>query len=260
MEMPPADMAPQAPSGAGEFRLRDAVIIIAANVFGQLVGVAIYVALLAFDAGSFDGMMLQAQTDPWRNHLIVVSGSFGYLMMLPWIARLLRRRRITLAAIGFRRAGLKWFGIALGLFIALKGLTIWGMSYVDDSIVEAGYRTMEGMIGPGSLWSLASVLLVVVAAPLMEETAFRAALYQGLRRHMPGLVAAGISVVAFAAIHVQYAFAGGFAAVIMTAQVAVLGAILMFLYIRSGSLWPGIALHALNNGVTLTVLYMSLPA
>ena len=88
--------------------------------------------------------------------------------------------------------------------------------------------------------------------------AFRGALYQGLSRHMPRLVAATLSVIAFAAIHLQYALAGGLVAIVTTLQVTLLGAVLMFLYMKSRSLWPGIALHALNNGIALIFLFIAL--
>lgn len=260
MAMPPAETAHETAVEPGGFRLRDATLIIAANVLGQVVGLGLYVAVLAIQAGTFDdGIMWRLQTDPHRNHLIVVSGGCGYLLMLPWILHLWRTGRISFRRTGFVWPKPGWFGIALGLFVVLKLLTVWAMSHLDKEVVEAGYRTMEGIAGAGPLWAAMSALLVVVAAPFTEELAFRAALYQGLRRHMPGIAAAGLAVACFAAIHVQYAFAGGLVAVVTTAQVALLGAMLMFLYLKSGSLWPGIALHAVNNALTLAVLFAALP-
>ena len=252
----PEETAPVETTGPGTFRLRDGLIVIAANIVGQFAGFLVYcVAFYLQNGGTVQEVLWSVQTDALRNHLVVVSGLGGYLMMLPWILHLWRSGRINPRAIGFRWPALKWFGIALGLFILLKFLSVWLMSFLDEATVEASYRTMDGIIGTEPWWAAGSALMVVIVAPLLEETTFRAALYQGLSRHMPRLVAAVIAVIGFAAIHVQYAFAGGAAAVVTTAQVTALGAVLMFLYMKSGSLWPGIAVHAVNNALTLAFLF-----
>ena len=237
------------------FRLRDALIIVLGNIVGQLAGALGYGVWLAVAMGTAEGLALKIQLDPWRNHLVLVSGLSGYLFMLPWILHLLSKRRITLSGIGFRWPGMRWFVYALLAFIALKAFSVWLMSLLDEATIEKSYRTMEGVVGTGPLWVFMSAVIVVVAAPLLEETAFRGALYQGLSRHMPRLAAALLATIAFTAIHLQYALAGGVVAIVTTAQVAMLGAMLMFLYMKSRSLWPGIALHALNNGVSLIFLF-----
>lgn len=256
----PAETAQQEVPVSGGFRLRDALIIVLGNIVGQLAGALGYGVWLAVAMGTAEGLTLKIQLDPWRNHLVLVSGLSGYLFMLPWTLHLLRKGRITLSGIGFRWPGTRWFVYAFLAFIALKAFSVWLMSLLDEATIEKSYRTMEGVVATGPLWVFVSALMVVVAAPLLEETAFRGALYQGLSRHMPRLAAALLATIAFTAIHLQYAFAGGLVAVVTTAQVAVLGAMLMFLYLKSGSLWPGIALHAVNNALTLAVLFAALPA
>ena len=256
----PAGAAPSEATRPGAFRLRDALIIVIGNIVGQLAGALFYAVQLAIyaRAGSSDILLSLMQLPPYRNHLILVSGLTGYLFMLPWVLHLLRKGRITLSSIGFRWPGARWFVYAVLAFVALKGLSIWLMSYLDEETIKESYQTMEGIVGTGMLWTLLSAALVVVAAPLLEEMAFRGALYQGLSRHMPRLAAAILATLAFAAIHVQYALAGGMAAIVTTSQVAALGAVLMFLYMKSRSLWPGIALHALNNGVSLIFLFATM--
>ncbi|NIJ40447.1 membrane protease YdiL (CAAX protease family) [Parvibaculum indicum] len=254
---PDADGAPEgAEEGVHGFRLRDAFIIIAATLVGQFLGVIGYGAVLYLTGdGTVQDLLWKIQHDPFRNHMVVVSGFCGYLAMLLWIVHLLRGRRITPSGIGLVRAGGGWFALVLLLFFALKGLSVWLMTFLDEATIEASYRTMDGLVGKETLWAAGSALLVVAIAPFLEEVAFRGALYQGLSRHMPRLVAAGIATLGFAAIHLQYALAGGVVAVVTTAQVLLLGAALMFLYMKSRSLWPGIALHALNNGVSLIFLF-----
>lgn len=99
--------------------------------------------------------------------------------------------------------------------------------------------------GPGPRWLL--WLAVVVAAPVVEEFFFRGFLLEGLRRARLGnLAAVAISSVLFAVIHGQYDLFD------MTA-VLTLGALLAFARIASGSLYLVIALHALNNLVSMAV-------
>ncbi len=87
----------------------------------------------------------------------------------------------------------------------------------------------------------ASALLTTVIAPICEETLFRGYIFAALskwRGWIPGAILTGVL---FGAVHV------GSAPVVDLVPLGVLGFALCFLYRRTGSLYPCIAVHSLNN-------------
>ncbi len=89
---------------------------------------------------------------------------------------------------------------------------------------------------------------VTLAAPLCEEFFFRGIFQRGLAtsRTAPPMRALVVSAVVFSAFHLDPV---GFAARVE------LGLLFGWLFLRTGSLWPGIAAHAANNAVS-SVLFL----
>jgi membrane protease YdiL (CAAX protease family) len=139
---------------------------------------------------------------------------------------------------GFRRPRLgPAVGWSLVAILAYVGLTlIYTLILQPDSgePIETGdnFGTLIG-----------SCVVIVVVAPLMEEIFFRGFLYRILRGRMGLWPALVIDGALFGAVHLT---SGGPLAV---ALIAPLGFLLCLLYERSGSLYPCIALHALNNAI-----------
>ncbi len=106
--------------------------------------------------------------------------------------------------------------------------------------------TLEDLGAEDSRLSLILVgVMVVGVAPVVEEFFFRGFLYTALRRRLPVVLAALFVGVLFGAVHVP---TGAEAA----APLAFLGFVLCLLYERTGSLYPCIALHALQNMLAYT--------
>jgi uncharacterized protein len=97
-------------------------------------------------------------------------------------------------------------------------------------------------------------LVVIVVAPFCEELFFRGMLFTVLRQRMPLWPAAVIDGVLFGFVH---------GSLVIVPILAALGVMFCYVYERTGSIFPTIALHALNNtiaygdqtdwGVALTV-------
>ena len=85
-----------------------------------------------------------------------------------------------------------------------------------------------------------------VIAPIAEETFFRGFVFGGLRAHWPFWAAALVSSLIFGSVHLTT----GPAAIPL---LALLGVCFAYLYERSGSLWPAVIAHALNNALALTM-------
>lgn len=93
-----------------------------------------------------------------------------------------------------------------------------------------------------------NLLLAGVLAPFVEETLFRGVIFGSLRAYFGKWTAAVISAAIFSSLHLQtYGFFPRF----------ILGISLVYLYDKYKSLYPAVALHALNN-IVATLIAASL--
>ncbi|ODA40390.1 type II CAAX endopeptidase family protein [Desulfosporosinus sp. BG] len=101
------------------------------------------------------------------------------------------------------------------------------------------------LLGQSTWYTLIlNLILAGVLAPLVEETLFRGIVFGGLQAHFGKWTAAVISAVIFSGLHLQaYGFFPRF----------ILGIALVYLYNKYRSLYPSVALHALNNIVATLI-------
>jgi membrane protease YdiL (CAAX protease family) len=85
-----------------------------------------------------------------------------------------------------------------------------------------------------------ALLLAAVIGPISEEIFFRGFLFAGLRKAYPFWVAAWISALIFAAMHLVPG---------AIVSLSFMGFLLAWLRERTGSLWPSIVLHMINNAI-----------
>jgi membrane protease YdiL (CAAX protease family) len=90
---------------------------------------------------------------------------------------------------------------------------------------------------------IASALLTTVVAPICEETLFRGYIFGALSKWRGWLPAAALTGALFGAIH------AGSAPAVDLLPLGVLGFLLCVLYRQTGSLYPCIAAHSLNNSI-----------
>jgi len=128
-----------------------------------------------------------------------------------------------------------WFG-----FYAVSAAWVAALSLDEE-------QTLPDELGiEGSTLNLALVIvLITMIAPLGEELFFRGYFFAALRNWKGWVPAAIITGVVFGAIHI------GSAPIGFTVPLGFFGFGLCWLYQRTGSLYPCIALHALNNSVAL---------
>jgi membrane protease YdiL (CAAX protease family) len=93
-----------------------------------------------------------------------------------------------------------------------------------------------------------SALLTTVIAPICEETLFRGYIFPALSKWKGWLPGALITGVLFGGVHYDSAPA------IDLVPLGMLGFMLCVLYRRTGSLYPGIATHSLNNSIAFGAL------
>jgi uncharacterized protein len=147
-------------------------------------------------------------------------------------------------------------GLRRSLIPPLKPAVLTYLAYVGCAIViafliqpEQDDVTKELGYGESDLADVATGFLIVALAPLTEEIFFRGFMFTGLRRRMPFAAAAAISAGLWGLFH--YTGPGTWGVVV---QLVVFGIALSWLYERTGSIWPPIAVHAVNNAIAFAIL------
>lgn len=143
--------------------------------------------------------------------------------------------------VGWRRAA----GMLAALLVVFIVLTaFWSLA------VNPGKEKILEQLGSNesTLLLLLSAGLTCVIAPICEEFLFRGFMFTALRNWKGTLPAALITGLLFGVVHAQSAPA------LDLVPLAALGFGLCLLYRRTGSLYPGIAAHSLNNSIAFASL------
>jgi membrane protease YdiL (CAAX protease family) len=165
---------------------------------------------------------------------------------------IVQRRRVTWRELGLLPASGKWLrtSVMLGVF-ALP--MVWVIGIFSKALLgEPAENTQIDFLmpqQPNLLAFLPSLFAVSLLVPLAEELAFRGLLYGWLRARLGRSTAIALSAVIFGLFHGQPDF--------LPAHIA-LGALLAYIYERSGSLWPAVVLHGVFNGAMLGLFYLAL--
>lgn len=182
--------------------------------------------------------------------ILAAQALFGLcLLAVPLYIASERRRaglRVALGRLGVRRFAPSALGWAL---LALVGYYVFAALF-SALVLEPKQDDIGGDLGVGDetfLVALLAVLLIVVLAPVSEEIFFRGFFFSGLRTKLPFLPAALIGGLAFGLVHLP-------TGVTTVVPLAVLGGVLCWVYERTGSLWPAIAIHMVNNGLALLII------
>jgi uncharacterized protein len=241
---PPPGAAPATPTPALRVPWdgRDvAVTLLAGGGVGLLLSIVLAVFVSALELDPSPALVL----------LVVSLAVYGPLCLFGWWFAI-KRHGATLADAGFRWVGI---GPILLMIPAAIGLIIVTgfLSYVID-LLFGGVPTAQEQVIPGqsSLPVVDLVLLVVAGAlfaPVAEEFLFRGLFFRYLRGRKSLWFAVLVSSIAFAIAHfipilIPVLFVFGIAEALVAE--------------RYNSLYPPIALHALNNGTLFIALFTTL--
>lgn len=156
------------------------------------------------------------------------------------------RSLVSPQALGWRRPQGPWIGpMAIAYFgyvacaIAIAALL---QPHQEDVTRDLGF-------GEGALGSIAAGVLIIAVAPLSEEIFFRGFLFGGMRRAVPFAAAAAISSGIWGLFHYTDPDSWG-----VVLQLTIFGLALAWLYRRTGSIWPTIAVHVINNAIAFALL------
>ncbi len=164
----------------------------------------------------------------------------------------LQQRSLLLQSLGFRRFDV---GTALGMIVALF-LAFYAVNVLYQYLLTTFHlnlQTNDQFILQHSkdapLTTYATLIASVLVAPFCEEIFFRSFVFMGLLRGMPLIAAIIFSALIFAVAHADF---GSFAVLFF------IGLALAFLRWRTRSIWPGVILHALNNGIGALLIVLTM--
>jgi membrane protease YdiL (CAAX protease family) len=190
--------------------------------------------------------LFDSDIDSLASRLALQLALAGTLVGAAYFAANSSGSRATFADLGLRRPR--------GEFIGATLLTYFG--YLGCAIVVAALLapeqedvTRELGVDEGAFAAIAAGVLIIGVAPFTEEVFFRGFMFAGMRRALPFVFAALIPSVIWGLFH--YTGPGSWGVVV---QLSIFGLWLSWLYERTGSIWPPIAVHAVNNAVAFAIL------
>lgn len=214
-------------------------------VFISLGGLVFTVLLLAL-LGLIVGLLPPLDLNVGATIFVVILALmiYGCVCFCAWLF-VLRRRRVGLRQAGFESVSitlmLKMIPLGLGVLL-LNGIVIAASRILFTDVPTATEQVVGGGALPTSGEFAVLTFLVVGVAPVVEEFLFRGLLLRYfLSKMSPSLAVAGAALF-FAAFH---------AIPVLIPALFVLGLFLGWMAYKHNSVYPAIALHAVNNAVAM---------
>ena len=119
---------------------------------------------------------------------------------------------------------------------------LFSPSYDQMQVQELGFSNFTAQHE-----MILAFLALVVAAPIIEEIIFRGYLFGRLKKHTGTIIAIILTSLTFAVLHMQLN---------VGIDVFALSVMLCLLRIVTGSIWAGVLLHMIKNGLAYYVLFV----
>ncbi|MGD0051188.1 MAG: type II CAAX endopeptidase family protein [Vulcanimicrobiaceae bacterium] len=147
---------------------------------------------------------------------------------------------------------LRVFALGIAALIGAKLLLMWQLALAHQSgHVQSGFEHFDVMAQSGSVTALGIGLTLaglVVVGPLVEEIVFRGLLFGALASRLGVLGGAAISALLFGAVHGDP---------VLFPWLLAVGLVNALAYAATGNLAVPVALHALSNALSATILIES---
>ncbi len=139
-------------------------------------------------------------------------------------------------------------GLAIGLAVAGRALGVqYALLMSRLGVVAPETPDVTRLFPTSPIGVMATLLTVVIIAPLAEEALFRGVIFPGLRERWGQVAGVLVSSALFALIHFQwYQFV----------PILMLGILLAWLTSATRSIWPAVMCHAIFNASGVALLYL----
>lgn len=179
---------------------------------------------------------------------VVYALTIAIVISVPYIWK----RKTSLEELGINRLPY-WSDIGLSIVgfiiysvliaMVLAAVSAWIPAFPVDQAQDTGFKSLGSQTD-----NLLAFLTLVVLAPIAEETLFRGYLYGKLKSYVPAMWAAVATSLLFAIAHLQWN---------VGLDVFVLSMILCWLRSLTGSIWAGVLVHMIKNGLAYYLLFVS---
>jgi len=205
----------------------------------------------------------KVQTESWLSNSVVAQFWFVLLAEVLTFGAIwwfVRWRQARLRSIGWRRP--RWRDPVY----TLAGFAAYFMLYlVLLAVAQALYPSLNpnqkqdlGFRNPhGAENLILTFISLVILPPIVEETVFRGFVFTGLRTKLRWVWATLFTSVLFAVPHLLESGQSGSLLWVAGIDTFTLSIVLCYLREKTDSLWPGILLHMLKNGIAFAYLYHS---
>lgn len=186
-------------------------------------------------------------------------GALLYLAFLFSAWLLLPKRGPASLASYFPPFALRYLWIGLGAALVMVLIILPTLAFLSSFFhINLDATDAEKAMLPRTLPQLGAILFLgAVAAPLVEEFYFRGMFLRWLRKRLGIAIATIINVLAFAVLHGRFLSHPGLGGVVATLALCVPALVLVYLAVRSRSLWPGVITHGVYNGILLSLSYFA---
>jgi membrane protease YdiL (CAAX protease family) len=242
---------------SGKFGPLSAILVTLGAFFGSQILAGLVIGAVLYLSGNPNAEAIEKFSDS-------TSGQFLFVLMVEAIALailfwFIRRRGITLKEIGLGRgANSGDLGYALISFAVYFVILLMVLAAVGSLVPEIDLK-QEQQIGFKSAYGTGALALVfislVVLPPIAEEIMIRGFFYSGLRKKLKRLLAALLASLVFAVAHLQLG-TGAPPLYVAAIDTFVLSLVLIGLRERTGSLWSGMMVHALKNGLAFAAIFI----
>lgn len=162
------------------------------------------------------------------------------------------RQGMGLGKLGWLDGGYAVFGLILYLAAYTLTLNITNVFFH----VNVNQEQSIGFSGAAGFVPLAlTAISLVVLPPLVEEIVFRGFLYGGLRKKLTPGIAAIITSITFAAPHALES-SDGTLLWVAAIDTFTLSLVLCYLREKTGSIYAGIGVHAIKNGLAFITIFV----
>ena len=204
---------------------------------------------LPFAKDFYDGLLY---TGPMTYHSLMASFVevvIDFVASMTLIYFFLRRFKVGWRAVGWRTFNL-WQAIKiflLVLLIFLVGVTVLlaVVAFLIPTFNANQAQSNDFTTSVAQQHRLISVLALVVIPPIIEETVFRGFIFAAFAKKWGTWVGAICSSVLFGFAHLQAN---------VSVYTFLLGMLLCYMYVKLKSVYPGMALHMLNNLLALMAI------
>ncbi len=178
-------------------------------------------------------------------------------MLLILYIRLIRPGALTWGDLGLRPLPLD-YTLRWGLAAGLGGLV--AIDIIGTYLSQFGLRPnqldqFQFVLSEGPLAFAVLLVAAAVIAPFVEELFFRGFLFGVYRRKQPVWLAYLVSSVLFTILHLEPNRMNVSQMAGLSAGIFLLALLLAWVYQRTGSLYPGMIAHAINNATGLILFY-----